>query len=97
MTTITRNSKPKIFPCDNMLITLWQGSHAHVHHGTKRVSSTSEVKINIVAISHFLLHYNYFHNVYLLIYCFRVAPVERHLLLPWFRVIVEGHTLCLVR
>ena len=96
MTTITRNSNPEIFPCDNMLITLWQGS-AHVHHGTEHVSSNSEVKINIIAISHFLLCYNYFHNVYLLIYCIRMALVERHLLLPWSRVIMECHALCLVK
>ena len=97
MTSITRNSNPKIFPCDNMLITLWQGSHAHVRHGTECMSSTSEVKINIIAISHFLLCYNYFHNVYLLIYCVRVATVERNLLLPWSRVTVEGYTLCTIR
>ena len=52
MTTITRNSNPKIFSCDNILIKLWQGS-AHVRHRTECVSSTSEVKINIMAISHF--------------------------------------------
>ena len=96
MTTITRNSNPKRFPCDNMLITPWQGS-AHVRHGIERVSSTSEVKINIIAISHFLLCYNYFHNVYLLIYCVMVVPVERNLLLPWSRMTVEGHALCPVR
>ena len=96
MTTITRNSNPRIFPCDDMLITLWHGS-AHVRHGTERVSSTSKVKINIIAISHFLLCYNYFHNVYLLIYCVRVVPVERNLLLPWSRVTVEGHALCPIR
>ena len=96
MTTITRNSNPRRFPCDNMLITLWQGS-AHVCHGTERVSSTSEVKINIIAISHFLLCYNYFHNVYLLIYCVKVASVERCLLLTWSKVTMEGHILCLVR
>ena len=43
MTTITRNSNPIGFPCDNMLITLWQGS-AHGRHGTERVSSTSMVQ-----------------------------------------------------
>ena len=96
MSTITRNSNPRIFPCDNMLITLWQGS-AHVHHGTKCVSSTSEIKINIIAISHFLLCYNYFHNVYLLIYCVKVAPMERRLLIPWSKVTMECHALCLVR
>ena len=36
-----------------MLITLWQGS-AH-RHGEEHVSSPSEVKVNIIAISHFLL------------------------------------------
>ena len=96
MTTITRKSNPKTFPCDNMLITLCKGSN-HVHHGTERVSSTSEVKINIIALSHFLLCYNYFQNVYVLIYCVKVMPVERHLLLPWSRVTVEGHTLCPIR
>ena len=40
MTTITRNPNPRIFACDNMLITLWQGS-AHGHHAIERVSSTS--------------------------------------------------------
>ena len=43
MTTITRNSNPKIFPCDNMLITLWQG-YAHGRHVTECVSSTSMVQ-----------------------------------------------------
>ena len=57
------------------------------------MSSTSEVKINIIAISHFLLCYNYFHNVYLLIYYVRVVPVERDLLLPWSKVTVDNHRL----
>ena len=96
MTTITRNSNPKIFPCDIMLITMWQGS-VDVRHGTERVSSIFEVKINIIAISHFLLCYTYFHNVYLLIYYVRLAPVERNLLLPWSRVTMEGHALYPVR
>ena len=52
MNAITKNSNPKIFPSDNMLITLWKGS-THVRHRTECVSSTSEVKINIIAISHF--------------------------------------------
>ena len=51
MTIVTRNSNPKIFPCDNMLITLWQGSADR--HGVEHVSSPSEVKVNIIAISHF--------------------------------------------
>ena len=43
MTIITRNSNPRIFPCDNMLIPLWKGS-AHGHHATEHVSSTSMVQ-----------------------------------------------------
>ena len=43
MTTITRKSNPRRFPCDNMLITLWQGS-AHGRPATKCVSSTSMVQ-----------------------------------------------------
>ena len=36
-----------------MLITLWQGfSH---RHGAEHVSSPSEVKVNIIAISHFFM------------------------------------------
>ena len=74
-----------------MFITLWQGS-AHVRHGTEHLSSTFEVKINIIAMSHFLLRYNYFHNVYLFNYCVRVEMVERDLVLPWSRVTVECQT-----
>ena len=47
MTTISRKPNPKIFPCDNMLITRWQGP-THVRHGKKCMSSTFEVKINIL-------------------------------------------------
>ena len=43
MTTITRNSNPRRFPCYNMLITLWQG-YAHGRYAMKHVSSTSMVE-----------------------------------------------------
>ena len=43
MTTITRKYNPRRFPCDNMLITLWQGP-AHGRHGIEHMSYTSMVQ-----------------------------------------------------
>ena len=54
MTTITRNSNPIRFPCDNMFIPLWQG-YAHGRHETKHVSFASTVQGDLER-SHYVPH-----------------------------------------